>query len=312
MKESDEKKKASAVTAREKEKRQPKYIGNLLKQAKLREIEADKVFERKLQKEREEQDKLEGEATMKFVTSAYKKKLMEQKKWELQQQLEEAWETSMAVEKKGMGSFYSNLMSKNIAMGGDVEKLAQSAFTTGSRRHEATALFDMETSKPRGEVEGDRGKVRGGSGDPERGVKGGTASNRNGEGMETSTTTTGEERTEDERMPSSKIWDPRGSRAKEPSYTGRSSSRREAAETGARGGGGEWVGPGLASRQQRERDKEDPRGASEGSKAEKTRGQECMGEGGTREEKVAQAKAKKDATIRAAKERYLARKKGLG
>lgn len=55
---SRELKAAAATTAREKEKRQPKYIGNLLKQAKLREVENDRVFERKLQKEREAQDKV--------------------------------------------------------------------------------------------------------------------------------------------------------------------------------------------------------------------------------------------------------------
>ncbi|CAN0414663.1 unnamed protein product, partial [Ectocarpus sp. 13 AM-2016] len=64
---------------------------------------------------------------MKFVTSAYKKKLMEQKKWELQQQLEDEREQRNDVTKTGMGGFYSNLITKNIAMGGDVEKSANSA-----------------------------------------------------------------------------------------------------------------------------------------------------------------------------------------
>lgn len=48
----------AATVAHEKEKRQPKYIGNLLKQAKMRAVESDRIFERKLQKEREEQDKV--------------------------------------------------------------------------------------------------------------------------------------------------------------------------------------------------------------------------------------------------------------
>lgn len=39
---------------------------------------------------------------MKFVTSAYKKKLMEQKKWELQQKLEEEREERDDVTKTGM------------------------------------------------------------------------------------------------------------------------------------------------------------------------------------------------------------------
>lgn len=58
---SRESKAVEAKTAHEKEKRKPKYIGNLLKQAKLREVESDRIFERKLQKEREAQDKVSGE-----------------------------------------------------------------------------------------------------------------------------------------------------------------------------------------------------------------------------------------------------------
>ncbi|CAN0549506.1 unnamed protein product, partial [Ectocarpus sp. 12 AP-2014] len=42
MKESRESKVAAATVAREKEKRQPKYIGNLLKQAKMRAVESDR------------------------------------------------------------------------------------------------------------------------------------------------------------------------------------------------------------------------------------------------------------------------------
>lgn len=48
---------------------------------------------------------MEGEATMKFVTSAYKKKLMEQKKWELQQKLEEEREQRNDVTKTGMSGY---------------------------------------------------------------------------------------------------------------------------------------------------------------------------------------------------------------
>lgn len=42
---------------------------------------------------------------MKFVTSAYKKKLMEQKKWELQQQLEDEREQRNDVTKTGMSGY---------------------------------------------------------------------------------------------------------------------------------------------------------------------------------------------------------------
>jgi hypothetical protein len=35
-----------------------------------------------------------------------------------------------------MEGFYANLLTKNIAMGGDVEASAISAYTTGSKRHQ--------------------------------------------------------------------------------------------------------------------------------------------------------------------------------
>lgn len=38
------------------------------------------------------------------------------------------------VRKLGMQGFYANLLTKNIALGGDVETSATSAFTVGSQR----------------------------------------------------------------------------------------------------------------------------------------------------------------------------------
>lgn len=45
--------------------------------------------------------------------------------------------------------FYSNLITKNIAMGGDVETSANSAFTTGSKRHAITDEYEMQEGNPR-------------------------------------------------------------------------------------------------------------------------------------------------------------------
>ena len=42
---------------------------------------------------------------MKFVTSAYKKKLVEQRKWELQQRLEDEKEQRQDVTNKGMDGY---------------------------------------------------------------------------------------------------------------------------------------------------------------------------------------------------------------
>jgi coiled-coil domain-containing protein 55 len=144
---------AEAKQAAEKARRAPRYISNLLDQAKMREVEQDRVYDRKLAKEREEGDKEHGEAEMKFVTGAYKRKLIEQEKWQLAQALEEQKEKAAEEHMKkqgsalggGMAGFYSNLLTKNIAMGGDVGN-ATSAFTAGSKRHAVTAGLAMDGS----------------------------------------------------------------------------------------------------------------------------------------------------------------------
>jgi coiled-coil domain-containing protein 55 len=144
---------AEAKQAAEKARRAPRYISNLLEQAKMREVEQDRVYDRKLAKEREEGDKEHGEAEMKFVTGAYKRKLIEQEKWQLAQDLEEQKEKAAEEHMKkqgsalggGMAGFYSNLLTKNIAMGGDVGN-ATSAFTAGSKRHAVTAGLAMDGS----------------------------------------------------------------------------------------------------------------------------------------------------------------------
>lgn len=59
---------------------------------------------------------LEGEATMKFVTSAYKKKLMEQQKWELQQQLEDEREQRNDVTKTGMSGYDTHIPIPILAL----------------------------------------------------------------------------------------------------------------------------------------------------------------------------------------------------
>jgi len=132
----------SSIKQRHSEKRkESRYIGNLMKQAQLRQIEKDRIYERKLQKEAEEEAKERGEAEMKFVTGAYKAKLKEQKRWELEEKAEEDYEEATSATKVGMGAFYSSLLTKNIALGGDVEKSARSAFTSGSRLNEKNELF---------------------------------------------------------------------------------------------------------------------------------------------------------------------------
>lgn len=61
--------------------RQSKYIATLKDQAERRKREADIAFERKTLKERQQEDHL-FEDKEKFVTSAYRRKLEEDKKWQ--------------------------------------------------------------------------------------------------------------------------------------------------------------------------------------------------------------------------------------
>lgn len=117
----------------------PRYVENLLVAAKIREKERDRVYERKLLKERLEEDKLLGidsEETTKFMTSAYKEKLLEDQKWKYEEKLIEEVDKRTNAENKGMHGFYANLLTKNISMGGNVAENAISAYTAGSLRQQ--------------------------------------------------------------------------------------------------------------------------------------------------------------------------------
>lgn len=112
--------------------------------SQVREREQDRVYERRLLKERKEEDALFPE-TEKFVTGAYRQKLSEDAKWEYEDRLAERVEASTDVRGRGMAGFYANLLTKNIAMGGALES-AVSAYTAGSERHARLGLD--ERSEP--------------------------------------------------------------------------------------------------------------------------------------------------------------------
>jgi hypothetical protein len=63
-----------------------KYIGHLQSVARVRGIESDRRYERKLLREREQEDEEFGDK-QKFVTSAYRKKLEEEEKWAYEDRL---------------------------------------------------------------------------------------------------------------------------------------------------------------------------------------------------------------------------------
>ncbi|KAF5744906.1 nuclear speckle splicing regulatory protein 1-like [Tripterygium wilfordii] len=108
--------KVARPRAQDREERKPKYIQNLIKKAEERKQSQEIVYERKLAKERSEEDHLYADKD-KFVTSAYKKKLAEQAKWMEEERLREIREEKEDVTKKtDLSDFYFNL-EKNVAFG---------------------------------------------------------------------------------------------------------------------------------------------------------------------------------------------------
>ena len=115
------------------QQKQPQYINDLLKSAKVRELERERIFEKKIIKEQQ----MEGQQDeTKFITSAYQKKLLESKKWEYEDNLADEIDKKTDVRSKGMEGFYKNLLTKNIALGSDIAISALSAYTSGSTRQQ--------------------------------------------------------------------------------------------------------------------------------------------------------------------------------
>ena len=98
---------------------QPKYIGALLAGAAERKRKDEVLYEKRLIREREAEDRanLEGGLpTEQFVTDAYKKKLAENRKYEQEQKL--LAELEARQNKGDMSDFYSNMFKgTNVASG---------------------------------------------------------------------------------------------------------------------------------------------------------------------------------------------------
>ncbi|KAG6972014.1 hypothetical protein JG687_00001714 [Phytophthora cactorum] len=123
---------------REEEKKKPQYISTLLQQAKIREVENERIRERRLLNERKADDALYGDKE-KLVSASYKRKLQEMQRWDAEDARLAAMEEQEDVTKQGehaMAGFYANL-NKNIAMGGSTNN-ARSAYTAKEARHDAT------------------------------------------------------------------------------------------------------------------------------------------------------------------------------
>lgn len=106
----------------EAQKRQPRYIHAILEKTKERKREQDVIYDRKLQREKDAEGNLFGDKE-KFITAAYKKKLIEQKKWLEEEAKREEEERKQDVTKKAdLSDFYANLLTNNVALGTTQQK----------------------------------------------------------------------------------------------------------------------------------------------------------------------------------------------
>mmetsp|Transcript_18291 Transcript_18291/g.73124 ORF Transcript_18291/g.73124 Transcript_18291/m.73124 type:complete len:356 (+) Transcript_18291:52-1119(+) len=113
--------------------RQARYIPKLQDAAKIRELEFDRAYERQLLKEQEADAAAGKETQERFVTTAYKKQLEESRKWDAHDAVADRVEEQTTAGARGMHGFYSNLLTKNIAVGARVDAAAVSSYTHGSR-----------------------------------------------------------------------------------------------------------------------------------------------------------------------------------
>ncbi|KAJ8903249.1 hypothetical protein NDN08_004358 [Rhodosorus marinus] len=92
--------------------RESKYISKLKATAEDRQEEHERVMERKIQREQEEDAHLYGDKE-KFVTRAYKEKLDERKQKDAEREAKEkAEEASDSAGRKNMTSFYYNMLNR--------------------------------------------------------------------------------------------------------------------------------------------------------------------------------------------------------
>ncbi|KAM1530015.1 hypothetical protein ACFX1Z_019161 [Malus domestica] len=112
------KQKAIQPRVQDRQERMARYIPGIQRKAEKRKREQEIIYERKLQKERNQEDHLYADKE-RFVTGAYKKKLAEQAKWAEEDRLRQLREEKDDVtKKKDLTDFYFNLQ-KNVAFGAE-------------------------------------------------------------------------------------------------------------------------------------------------------------------------------------------------
>jgi len=141
-----------------------KYVPSLLSAARERERSNNVLYQRKLHRELEEDRKVYGEETEKFLTANYKKQLEENRKFEEEERISLEEENKNDITKKGQhawGSFYRNVLEdKNIAIGGETKNSEQSIQKlTGKKRSRSSSRSSEAEADNSGE-EKDRDRRR--------------------------------------------------------------------------------------------------------------------------------------------------------
>ena len=135
----------------------PQYIGNLMATAKVREKERELVHDKKVIKEREVEDQLYGDKP-KFVTSAYRTKLEEDKKFEEAVAAKEARDD--ASQQQGLGSFLKNMYDGGGNASGIPKNPSIETTAKADARVQSRGVEWKESAGMGAEAAGKRGSAR--------------------------------------------------------------------------------------------------------------------------------------------------------
>lgn len=142
------------------ESKEPKYIAGIMKAAAKRQMEFEKVQERKIQKEREEEGDLWSDKET-FVTSAYRKKMEERQLLEEEERNQEKIEALLDVRKqKDLSGFYSNVLKMRsgefvIHEESEKEKMAKQEEEALKKKTEATKPVQQKVYRTKKEESSD-------------------------------------------------------------------------------------------------------------------------------------------------------------
>ncbi|KXS17746.1 hypothetical protein M427DRAFT_144166 [Gonapodya prolifera JEL478] len=147
------KKKGAVEEEKEKGRKQPRYIGALLRAADQRKIDLLQATERKIQREREAEGDEFGD-TEKFVTGAYKQTIEDMRRTEEEER--KRAESEDVTRKKDLTGFYRSLLDETtrvveVPVKGTVKAAGagSSAAAPGERTDDASGDKDNDGTRPR-------------------------------------------------------------------------------------------------------------------------------------------------------------------